>query len=186
MPSLAIAYYSEAGHTRRLAGHIAEGATQAGISAPLIDVATISQADWDTLRAADAIAFGSPTYMGGIAAGFKTFMEATSDWWDDRSHWGDKLAGGFTIGSRFSGDKLATLQGLSIFAAQHAMLWVGQDIGGTRSIPTEARQPNGDGSWLGLMATAAPDKSEMIFPADAETARAYGKRLAVAALRWQG
>jgi NAD(P)H dehydrogenase (quinone) len=186
MTTLVIAYHSEAGHTRKLAQFIAGGVAETGVRARLIEVADITEADWAALRGADGIVFGTPTFMGGISARFKAFMDATSDFWDDRSHWGDKIAGGFTIGSRFSGDKLATLQGLSIFAAQHAMIWVGQEIGGTRGIPGEERQPNGDGSWLGLMATASPDKAQKVFPADAETARAFGIRLAEAARRWQG
>lgn len=186
MTRIAIAYHSEAGHTEKLAGFIAEGARSTGAVVAAIEVATMNATDWDRLHAADAIVFGSPTFMGGISAGFKSFMDSTSDFWDDRGVWGDKIAGGFTIGSRFSGDKLATLQGLAVFAAQHAMIWVGQAIAGTRGLPGEPRQPNGDGSWLGLMATAAPDKTEKIYPADAETARSFGIRLAEAARRWQG
>lgn len=186
MTTLAIAYHSEAGHTHKLAQYIAGGAAETGVRARLVDVAGMSAGDWAALHEADGIVFGTPTFMGGISAGFKAFIDATSDFWDDRAYWGDKIAGGFTIGSRFSGDKLATLQGLAIFAAQHAMVWVGQDIGGSRSIPGEPRQRNGDGSWLGLMATASPDKAELIYPADAETAQVYGNRLAQAALRWQG
>lgn len=186
MTTLAIAYHSEAGHTRRLAQALAGGAAAAGVRARLIEVAEMTADDWAALHAADGIVFGAPTFMGGVAAGFKAFMDATSDFWDDRGYWGDKIAGGFTIGSRFSGDKLATLQGLAIFAAQHAMIWVGQDVAGDRGIPGAARGLNGDGSWLGLMATASPDKAEMIFPGDVETARAYGNRLARATRRWQG
>lgn len=186
MPTLAIAFQSEAGHTHALAQHIAGGIASVGARARLVDVADMTADDWSALHNADAIIFGSPTFMGGVSARFKAFMDATSDFWDDRSCWGDKIAGGFTIGSRFSGDKLATLQSLSIFAAQHAMIWVGQSIGGTRGIPGQERQPNGDGSWLGLMATSSPDKSEKIFAADAETAHRFGIRLAEATRRWQG
>lgn len=186
MTNLAIAYHSEAGHTHALAQHIAGGIAEVGARARLIEVAGMTDDDWSALHTADGIIFGTPTFMGGVSAKFKAFMDETSDFWDDRSYWGDKIAGGFTIGSRFSGDKLATLQSLSIFAAQHAMVWVGQSIGGTRGIPGEERQPNGDGSWLGLMAMASPDKSELIFPADAETAHNFGIRLAEATRRWQG
>jgi len=124
--------------------------------------------------------------MGGISARFKAFTDATSDFRDDRSDWGDKIASGCTNGSRFFGDKLTTRQGFSVFAVQHPVVWVGQDIGGTRGLPGDERQPNGDGSWLGLMATASPDKTEKIYPADAQTPHGYGIRLAVAAQRWQG
>jgi NAD(P)H dehydrogenase (quinone) len=166
-----------------LAGMIAEGARAEGAEATGLNVAEMGDSGWSVLAAADAIVFGSPTFMGGIAAGFKAFMDATSKSWDTRP-WGDKIAAGFTIGSRFSGDKLATLQGLSIFAAQHAMVWVGQDIVGKRGLPDGPRSTNGDGSWLGLMATSSPDKTQMILPEDAETARAFGARIARATARW--
>ena len=41
-----------------------------------------------------------------------------------------------------------------------------------------------DGSWLGLMATSSTDKSILIPPGDAETARAFGQRIATAVARW--
>lgn len=184
MPKLAIAYHSEAGHTARLAALIGEGAADVGAEVRPVAVAEMTDSDWQALDAADAILFGCPTFMGGVAARFKAFMDTTSDFWDAQP-WADKIAGGFTIGSRFSGDKLATLQSLAIFGAQHGMVWVGQGIVGDRGQPEGPRGDNGDGSWLGLMATSSPDKSEMIPPADAATARAFGARLAGAARRWQ-
>ncbi len=172
-----ILYHSAAGHTERLAQLIAEGA---GASAGLMPVAAV---DWDRLHQADAIVFGTPTFMGGVAAPMKAVMDASSDIWGDQP-WADKIAAGFTIGSRFSGDKLATLQSLSVFAAQHGMIWVGQGIVGERGQPDGPRGQNGDGSWLGLMATSSPDKAVMIEPEDAETARAFGARIAGAVRRW--
>ena len=46
--------------------------------------------------------------MGGPAAQFKAFADATGERWY-RGAWRDKLAAGFTVSSGPSGDKLNTL-----------------------------------------------------------------------------
>src|SRR3546814_7111133 len=40
-----------------------------------------AEARIEELNAADAIVFGTPTYMGGVSGPFKTFMDATSKVW---------------------------------------------------------------------------------------------------------
>ncbi|WP_031191886.1 flavodoxin family protein, partial [Streptomyces peucetius] len=74
------------------------------------------------LDAADAIVFGSPTYMGTASGAFHVFAEATSKRWATRA-WQDKLAAGFTNSGSKSGDKLHTLQFFTVLAAQHGMHW---------------------------------------------------------------
>lgn len=54
-------------------------------------------------------------------------MEATSKFWYTQT-WKNKLAAGFTNSSSLNGDKLNTLQQLSIFSAQHSMLWISLGI----------------------------------------------------------
>ncbi len=44
----------------------------------------------ESLQMADAILFGSPTYMGGAAAQFKAFADFTSETWFAEA-WKDKL-----------------------------------------------------------------------------------------------
>ncbi|MEM9734710.1 MAG: flavodoxin family protein, partial [Pseudomonadota bacterium] len=183
---LVVAYTSGAGHTAKLAEAITSGATQNGMQASALDVKTLPEDTqdkaWTILHEAHCIVLGSPTYMGGVSAPFKAFMDASSDFWMDQ-RWANKIAGGFTIGSRRSGDKLTTLQHLAIFGAQQGMVWVGQGIvGGRGAGQNESLNP--DGSWLGLMATSSADKSEMIDAATRQTAQEYGKRLAQATLRW--
>ncbi|WP_292831862.1 flavodoxin family protein [Nostoc sp. JL33] len=77
----------------------------------------------EKLNQADAIVFGSPTYMGGVAAQFKAFIDAASEVWF-RQGWKDKIAAGFTHSSSPSGDKQGTLLYLAMNAAQHGMIWV--------------------------------------------------------------
>lgn len=184
MVAIAIAYTSGNGHTARLAALIAEGAEAAvGVRAVPHDVAVQSPELWDRLAAADAIVFGSPTYMGGVSAAFKSFADATSDLWE-RQDWQNKIAAGFTIGSRTSGDKLMSLQYMAVLAAQHGMIWVGQTINGAPPRDGVPRGENGDGAWLGLMAISDRDKSVLIPPGDAETARAFGHRIARTTTQW--
>lgn len=185
MATAVIAYSTGRGHTLRLAQAVAEGMRHVrGVSPVLIDVAALCAEDWQSMHDAQAIVFGSPTYMGGVSASFKAFMDDSSDYWEER-RWLDKIAAGFTIGTNYSGDKLMTLQNMAVFAAQHGMIWVGQAVIGPRPVPGRERQEDGDGSALGLMATSSPDKTEMIYSADRKTAEIFGRRIGKAVLRWQ-
>ena len=184
MATAVIAYSTGRGHTLRLAQAVAEGMRSVPeVSPTLTDTATLSPQDWQRMHDAEAIVFGCPTYMGGVAASFKAFMDDSSDYWEER-RWLDKIAAGFTIGTNYSGDKLMTLQHMAVFAAQHGMIWVGQSIIGPRPVPGSERQEDGDGSALGLMATSSPDKTEMIYAADRRTAEIFGRRIGQAVLRW--
>ena len=101
-PKVAIAYFSGSGAITRTARLIAEAARGEGAAADLVDVTQMTPETWDIIHAADAIAFGTPTYMGGPAAGFKAFMDDTGDTiWLDRM-WADKLAAGSGSGKRSS------------------------------------------------------------------------------------
>jgi NAD(P)H dehydrogenase (quinone) len=125
MATIAIVYHSTSGHTKKLAEAVERGARAAGASVTLIPVEDLG-ADapaWATLDAADAIIFGAPTYMGGYSSHFKAFAEAASGRWFQQK-WKDKFAAGFTTSGSYSGDKLNTLQGLAINAAQHGMIWI--------------------------------------------------------------
>lgn len=178
-PRIAIPYFSGNGHTRVLAQAVAGGTG----GARLIDVEAMTADDWQALDAAEAVLFGTPTYMGSTAAGYDRFLEEASDRWPDLL-WRDKIAGGFTVATFPSGDKLSALMRLAVYAAQMGMIWVGQaEIGA----PVDPQKPgiNRTGSWLGLMASSSRDKTEMIDAEDLETARRFGARIAGAVLRWR-
>lgn len=110
------------------------------------------------LNASDAIIFGCPTYMGGPAAQFKAFADATVETWFEQK-WRDKISAGFTISGTPSGDKLSTLQYLHTLAMQHGMIWVG-----TGELPMQRNGVSRLGSWLGAMALARPDESPDVAP----------------------
>lgn len=188
MPTVAIVYFSAQGHTHQIAEAIAEGARQvAGVAVNLIRIrgediqagrfkndAVLAQLD-----AAEAIVFGTPTYMGGYAAQFKAFIDAASASWF-KFAWKDKVAAGFTHSLGLSGDKLNTLNGLFINAQQHGMLWVGP------AMMPEGTQPwnvNRIGSYSGLMAQTDMNQ-DAVNAGDRETAVRFGKRIAEVTIRW--
>ncbi|PJE30295.1 NAD(P)H dehydrogenase (quinone) [Pseudooceanicola antarcticus] len=181
MSKLAITYWGGSGTITLVARAIAGGAAEAGAEPYLVDVSDLGAVDWALLEEAGAILMGSPTYMGGVAAGFKAFMDISGETiWSER-RWKDKLAGGFTCGIQQAGDKLATLQALSVFAAQHAMLWVGQEAIGAPVFP-ERVGLNSSGTFLGLAVERALD-GQLSAGCDA-SARLYGARVAGALNRW--
>ncbi len=175
MVKVAIVYHSPYGHTERLARAVEKGA--ASVKHVQAQSFSVDKIDWDALAAADAIIFGSPTYMGSVTAPFKQFMDGTSKAWKTQA-WKNKIAAGFTNSGDYSGDKLNTLVQLTIFAAQHSMIWVGLDI-----VPKGDRKHHATvnrlGSFLGAMAQSEngpPDESPP--EGDLKTAEHLGKRVA--------
>jgi NAD(P)H dehydrogenase (quinone) len=177
MSKTAVVYHSGYGHTQRVAQAVADGAQAALIA---IDAdGNVSDADWAVIDAADAIIFGSPTYMGMASWQFKKFADATSKRWYT-SAWKDKVAGGFTVSANLSGDKLSTLQYFITLAMQNGMIWVGQPAMNDGSI-------NRLGSNSGVMAQVGPTSPASDIPqGDLDTARAYGQRVADVARKLHG
>jgi NAD(P)H dehydrogenase (quinone) len=130
--------------------------------------------------------------MGNISADMKKFIEIAAKKWFTLS-WKDKIAGGFTNSSSFSGDKLNTLLGLVINAMQHGMIYVGTAMLPSANRPEDLQQTSGPssealnrvGSFTGPMSAsfqiAAPAAP---FPGDIQTAELYGKRVAEITARW--
>lgn len=179
-PQIAVVYHSGYGHTQKQAEAVAEGARKvADAKVALIPVAE-AEARIEEINAADAIIFGAPTYLGSASAAFKGFMEFSSKIWFTQG-WRNKLAAGFTTSGSQSGDKLGTLQQLSIYAAQHGMIWVGLDLlPGNNTSKGSVNDLNRLGSWLGAMAQANGDEGPDVAPirSDLDTARHLGKRVA--------
>lgn len=186
--SIAIVYFSVSGHTQQVAEAVAEGAKSvAGTDVTLLRIVgeDIDKGRWkndaivNALNAADAIIFGTPTYMGGYAAQFKTFIDACGGIWYQQG-WKDKIAAGFTHSQGLSGDKLNTLSGLMINAMQHGMIWVGTGVMPEGATPEKI---NRIASYIGAMAQSNMDQPN-IGPGDRQTAVILGKRVAEATHRW--
>lgn len=178
MTKVAIVYHSGYGHTQKQAEAVAEGVTRvAGANALLIPVAE-AEARIAELNAANAIVFGSPTYMGSVSGPFKTWMDGTSKVW---GKWNRKLAAGFTNSASQSGDKLNTLMQISVFAAQHGMIWVSLGLmPGNNNSKGSVNDLNRLGSFLGAMAQSNADQGPEHGPiaSDLETAKHLGQRVA--------
>lgn len=184
--SIAVVYHSGYGHTKVLAEAVIEGIKEGGADALLIPVDKVDEY-WDDLANAKGVIFGSPTYMGSVSADFKGFMDKSSKVWAEQG-WKDKLAAGFTNSGSQSGDKLNTLMQMSVFAAQHSMLWVSLGIlPGNNSSTASVNDLNRIGSYLGAMAQSNTDQGADVAPpnSDRETAKMLGKRVAETASRYQ-
>ena len=181
MTQVAIVYHSGYGHTQRMAQAVAEGS---GGQLIAIDAdGNLQAGGWEQLKAADAIIFGSPTYMGSVSWQFKKFADASSKPWFSQD-WKDKLFAGFTNSASLNGDKFSTLSYLFTLAMQHGGLWVGLGILPSNSKAAQRNDPNYLGSFSGAIAQSPSDASAgEMFPGDLETARSLGRRVADVAAR---
>ena len=184
MTKVAIVYHSGYGHTAVLAEAVAAGVTRAGGTPNLLRIENAVQ-DFgpflDAVSASDAVIFGAPTYMGDISAALKAFFEASSKVWMTQG-WKDKIAGGFTNGATFGGEKHHSLASMITLSMQQGMIWVGPGVfpgnfeGNSNAAP---ETPNRIGSALGVIAqsnNAAPDVTP---PAgDKEFGSLLGERIA--------
>ncbi|ELB2056941.1 flavodoxin family protein [Vibrio parahaemolyticus] len=185
MSKIAIIYFSKTDVTGQLARAIAAGLEQQGIKqqgeceiiSHRIEGSEIIEGRFenpnlmDELAECDAIIFGSPTYMGGVAAQFKAFADASSESWYHQK-WANKVAAGFTSGGALNGDQSCTLQYLQTFAYQHGMMWVGLD-----KISNSGEQNlNRYGVQGGIVAQGGEDGQ--LHSSDVATAEYLGKRVA--------
>jgi NAD(P)H dehydrogenase (quinone) len=179
MSKIVIVFHSGYGHTAKVAQAVAEGA---GGTLLAIDAeGNLPAGGWEQLAAADAIVFGSPTYMGSVSWQFKKFADASSKPWFSQQ-WKNKLAAGFSNSATMNGDKLSTLHYLFTLSQQHSMLWVGTGMMPSNAKASTRNDINYVGSSSGLMTSTPSDAStdEMV-PGDIATARAFGRRVAEAA-----
>jgi NAD(P)H dehydrogenase (quinone) len=189
MSHTVVVYHSGYGHTRKQAEAVHQGAAGvAGASAELVEInaeGQLPEGGWEKLEKADAIVFGSPTYMGGPSWQFKRFADASSKPWFG-SKWKNKVAAGFTNSASMNGDKLSTLHYMITLSMQQGMLWVGTGMMPANSKAATRNDVNWLGSFAGAMAQSPSDSSpeEGPPPGDLETARLFGARVAETAARW--
>jgi NAD(P)H dehydrogenase (quinone) len=182
MSKIAVVFHSGYGHTLRMAEEVASGANAALVT---IDAeGNLTDTQWATLATADAIIFGSPTYMGSVSWQFKKFADASSKVWAAQG-WKDKLAAGFTNSASINGDKFSSLQYMFTLSQQHSMLWAGLGLMPSNSKAAQRNDLNYLGSFIGAIAQSPSDAStaEML-PGDLATAHALGVRVAALAVRF--
>ncbi len=191
--NVAVIYCSKYGHTKRMAEAVLDGVQSFHKTGAVLLTAPEAAARLAELDSCDAIIFGSPTYMGSMAAEFKMFIEATVEKWFSRA-WANKIAGGFTNSSNFFGDKENTLKELFAAAMQLGMIWVGVNDLPAANQPETMKSLAGPDEFslnrvsasTGPMAASfsvKPDRAPG--NGDLETARNYGRRIAEIATQFK-
>ncbi|MDA0570000.1 flavodoxin family protein [Burkholderia gladioli] len=184
MAKTIVVYFSGYGHTRRAAEVAAQGA-----DAELIEIdaeGNLPEAAWEQLDAAQAIIFGTPTYMGGPAWQFKKFADASSKKWFSRA-WHDKVFGGFTNSASLNGDKQVTLIYLQTLASQHGGIWVSLGVPPANTKAATRDDVNNLGGSVGALLQSPADAGvEEMLGGDLDTVKAYAARVAAVAGRLQG
>ena len=184
MAQIAVIYFSATDITARLADAVIEGAGELVRVVShrirgneIVDGRFRCEAALTLVDDSDAVIFGSPTFMGGPAAEFKAFADASGERWGE-ARWKHKIAAGFTSGACANGDQTQTLIYFTILAAQHGMLWCNLDIPSGHDLL--GRNRNRLGTQVGVAAQAVdgalPD-------ADILTARHLGQQVATLALQ---
>jgi NAD(P)H dehydrogenase (quinone) len=179
--NIVVVYYSGFGHTQKVAEAIA---SSAGAQLLRVDEAgNLPAGGWEQLASADAIVFGSPTYIGSVSWQFKKFIDESSKVWGTME-WKDKLAAGFTNSAGMNGDKASTLNSLFTMAQQHGMVWVGVGMLPSTTKAAKRDDINYVATFSGLGTTTPSDAStdEMVH-GDLETARRFGQRISATLAR---
>jgi multimeric flavodoxin WrbA len=183
MARVVVVFHSGYGHTLRLAQSVAQGANAELLA---IDAdGNLPEAGWDALAGADAIIFGSPTYMGSVSWQFKKFADASSKPWYTQA-WKDKIMGGFTVSANVNGDKFSTLHYLMTLAMQHGGVWAGTGLHHNTTKASKRSDINYLASSAGPMAQTPGDAGAGEMDAgDLETAWLFGERIAALAEKFQ-
>ena len=142
LPYVLVLYYSRHGSTEAMAKQIARGVAQVdGVEARLRTVPGVSAeterpvaddvpddgavyCEPDDLRECAALALGSPTRFGNMAAPLKYFIDGTSAMWLG-GELVDKPAGVFTSTASLHGGQETTLLSMALPLLHHGMVLVG-------------------------------------------------------------
>jgi NAD(P)H dehydrogenase (quinone) len=197
MPYVLVLYYSHNGATAELANQVARGVGEVpGMEARVRTVPRVSAtceatedavppsgppfATLDDLRDCAALALGSPTRFGNMAAPLKYFLDSSSALWMSGALIG-KPAGVFTSTASLHGGQESTLLTMMLPLLHHGMLIAGVPYAETDLLHTEA-----GGTPYGPSHHAGPDGKRPVTEAEQRLCRALGRRLAQVALRLAG
>ncbi len=189
MKNVLVLYYSRHGATAEMARLIARGAESIqGVEAIIRTVPEVSATcestqpsvpdegapyvTLDELKQADALALGSPTRFGNMAAPLKYFLEQTSGHWLSGSLVG-KPAGVFTSTSSLHGGQESTLLSMMIPLLHHGMI-----ISGLPYTESDLLTTQTGGTPYGPSHVAGADNSNPLSEEEKTLCKALGKRLA--------
>ena len=192
-PYVLILYYSRSGATADMARQLAAGVESIpGIEARLRTVPAVSPtceavdpeipeegavyADLDDLRHCSALALGSQTRFGNMAAPLKYFLDTTSSLWMNGALI-DKPASAFTSTSSLHGGQESTLLTMLVPLLHHGMVYAGIPYSETELLNTQhGGTPYGASHVAGARSDRPVDEHERAL------CKAQGKRLAKLAL----
>ncbi len=192
MKQVLVLYYSRSGATAEMARLVSRGVESVtGVEAVLRTVPEVSESceatapavpnegapyvSLDELKTCHALALGSPTRFGNMAAPLKYFLEKTSGQWLSGSLVG-KPAGVFTSTSSLHGGQETTLLSMMIPLLHHGML-----ISGLPYTESELLTTNTGGTPYGPSHLAGAQSDRPISDDEKALCIALGKRLATLA-----
>ncbi|MDY6890457.1 MAG: NAD(P)H:quinone oxidoreductase [Pseudomonadota bacterium] len=192
-PYLLVLYYSRSGATRALAQEIAHGSEAEGMEARLRTVPPVSTvcaasepeipASGDIyctesdLAQCSALALGSPTRFGNMAAPLKYFIDSTSSLWLSGALI-DKPACVFSASASLHGGQETTLLSMMLPLLHHGMVLAGLPYSATELLETRS-----GGTPYGATHVSGQDQCRELDGAEKALARQQGRRLARLALK---
>lgn len=190
MLEVLVLYYSRHGHVKAMAGQIARGVLSVpgcsprlrtvppwGAAADAVPDEGAPYVTREDLIACAALAVGSPTRFGNMAAGMKAFWDSTSDLWLSGALI-DKPAGVFTASSSLHGGQESTLLSMMLPLLHHGMMIVGLPYSETALLATR-----GGGTPYGPSHLAGDRNDRELDEHERELCVALGRRLATLAQR---
>lgn len=194
LPYVLVLYYSHGGSVAAMAQQIARGVTQvAGIEARLRTVPAVSPVNEASAPAVpadgaaycteadfagcSALALGSPTRFGNMAAAMKYFLDGTGAQWLSGTMI-DKPAGAFTSTSSLHGGQESTLLSMMLPLLHHGMVFCGLPYSESALVQTATGgTPYGPSHYAGVHSNNPLSDHEK------QLCQALGKRLATLALQ---
>jgi len=192
MNEILVLYYSRHGATAEMAQQIALGIEEGGCTARLRTVANVStvaeatESDipesgapyvtLDDMQLCIALALGSPTRFGNMAAELKYFFDSTSPIWLS-GEMVNKPAAVFTSTSSLHGGQESTLLSMMLPLLHHGMQIIGIPYTETTLLKTQT-----GGTPYGASHTSGIDGDLPISDDEKILCQALGKRLALTAM----
>jgi NAD(P)H dehydrogenase (quinone) len=197
MPDVLVLYYSQRGGVRALARAVAQGVERVpGMRARLRTVPRVSTVceavepevppegppyvELADLRECCALALGSPTRFGNMAAPLKYFLDGTAELWLSGALAG-RPAAVFTSTATMHGGQETTLLSMMLPLLHHGMLIVGLPYTEPRLTSTAS-----GGTPYGASHVAGPRDDRNVDDDEKHLAAALGQRLASIAARLHG
>ena len=189
-----VLFYSRYGAVKQMAEHVARGVESIkNVTARIRTVPSVSTvceatedsipeegapfATHDDLIECDAIALGSPTRFGNMAAPMKYFWDSTSSLWLSGKLIG-KPAGVFTSTASMHGGQETTLMSMMVPLFHHGCMMLGVPYSEPQLVATTT-----GGTPYGPSHLAGPESKNPLSEDETKICQALGKRLAETSLK---